>query len=169
MLPDSLRTGERVRQTIEAYGAMIYRLAYARTLSRSDAEDVFQEVMLRFIQYGEPFESAEHEKAWLIRITCNLSVHVVKSAWRRYAVGMEQAAAAKAPEEPSANEDLLQAMARLAPKYRTPIHLFYFEDMPVEEIAQILARRPSTVRSQLTRGREKLKKCLMEGGRDEWT
>ncbi|NLV58307.1 MAG: RNA polymerase sigma factor [Clostridiales bacterium] len=164
MLPNSLRTGERVREVMDAYGAMIYRLAYARTLNRSDAEDVFQEVMLRYVKQDQPFKDDQHEKAWLIRVACNVSIHIVKSAWYRRTVSLEHAPLPDVQENADIDDDLLDAMARLSPKYRVPIHLFYFEDMTVEEISLALARKPSTVRTQLTRGREHLKRYLIEGG-----
>jgi RNA polymerase sigma-70 factor (ECF subfamily) len=169
MLSHPQRAGERVRQVMEIHGPMIYRLAYARTLNRSDAEDVFQEVMLRLMQRGEPFESTEHEKAWLIRVTCNLSIRLVKSAWRRHTAGEERMPPVDEYERSLGDEALSRAMMRLNRKYRAPIHLFYFEELSVEEIARILMRKPSTVRAQLTRGRDKLKQLLTEGGFEEWT
>ncbi|GHU82643.1 DNA-directed RNA polymerase sigma-70 factor [Clostridia bacterium] len=169
MHPESLCTGERVQQAMDAHGAMIYRLAYARTLNHADAEDVLQEVMLRLVQRDTAFDSAQHEKFWLLRVTGNLSLHVVQSAWRRYTVGGALIPAAQASECPAQNEALQEAMATVGQKYRAPIHLFYYEDLSVEEIARILGRRPSTVRSQLTRGREQLRRLLTEGGQEAWT
>ncbi|NLO86398.1 MAG: sigma-70 family RNA polymerase sigma factor [Clostridiales bacterium] len=152
---------------MESHGSMVYRLAYARTLNRADAEDIFQEVMLRLVQRTEPFESAEHEKAWLIRVACNISINIVKSAWRRYVIHVDRPLPEQGMQPPQENEDLLHALAQLSPKYRAPIHLFYFEDMSVHEISQMLMRKPSTVRAQLTRGREKLRQYLSEGGHEQ--
>ena len=164
MPPQSRYAGERVREAIKTHGEMLYRLAYARTLNRADAEDVFQEVLLRLMQRVEPFESAEHEKAWLIRVACNLSTHVVRSAWRRHTTGPESAAFVDARETPVEDEALAQALNRLNTKYRAPIHLYYYEDMSVEEIARALGCKPSSVRAQLTRGRDKLRQFMTEGG-----
>ena len=79
----SQRTGDSVAAAIERYGAMVYRLAYARTRSAADADDIFQEVFLKLLTHAPAFQSDGHEKAWLIRSRVNASVNLLKSAWRR--------------------------------------------------------------------------------------
>lgn len=160
----ALRTGEWVRQAMERHGRAVYALAFARTRSVFDAEDIYQEVFLRLLTCGTAFHSDEHLKAWLIRVTHNLSCNLARSAWRRLTVGgqaVTQSAAAPPPQE---SQVLQSALERLPKRCREIIHLFYYEDMSVKEIAQALGMQPSTVRTQLTRGRRKLKEYLAEGG-----
>ena len=83
MTNGSQRTGDSVAAAIDQYGTMVYRLAYARTRSTADADDIFQEVFLKLLTHAPAFQSDGHEKAWLIRATVNASVNLLKSAWRR--------------------------------------------------------------------------------------
>lgn len=158
------RTGEWIRQAMARHGQRVYALAFARTRSAFDAEDIYQEVFLRLLTCDTPFESEEHLKAWLIRVTHNLSCNLLRSAWRRLTVTLppEQPVPAPAPECPQ----LHGALEKLSPRCREIIHLFYYEDMDVKDIGEILGMRPSAVRAQLTRGRQKLKAQLEKGGQD---
>lgn len=74
---------EYIQKTIETYSPMVYRLAYSLVKNRSDADDIHQEVFLRFIKYQPRFESEEHAKFWFIRVTTNQCKNWWKLAWRR--------------------------------------------------------------------------------------
>ena len=139
-------------------GAAVYRLAYAMARSRSDADDIFQEVFLRFHRSAPAFATPEHEKAWLLHVTANCARSLLASPWRRRTVPLEDVYPYTDPAA-SAVDD---ALARLPGKYRAVIHLFYYEGYQTEEIARILGRSPSTVRAQLTRARRKLRELLKE-------
>lgn len=145
-------------EAVARYGSAVYRLAYAMTRSRSDADDVFQEVFLRFRRSAPDFANEEHRRAWLLRVTANCARSLLSSPWRRRALPLEDVYAYTDPE--SSNVDA--AMARLPGKYRAVVHLFYYEGYQTEEIARILGRSPSTVRAQLTRARQKLRELLKE-------
>lgn len=80
---ESLRTNDSVDEILDTYGRMVYRLAYARTKNRYDADDVMQEVFLRYIRSGKEFADEEHRRAWLIRATINCSKTLLSSAWFR--------------------------------------------------------------------------------------
>jgi len=162
MLNRSLRADDWAAEALERYADMVYRLAYAQTRSRQDADDVFQEVFIRLVKTDVNFESEEHLKAWLIRVTVNCVRTIWLSAWRRRMVFMDEETWNRVPaeEEPEGNETLEKAMAALPRKYRTVIHLFYYEEMPVNRIAEALREKPSTIRSRLTRARQMLKKLL---------
>ena len=134
---------------VEEYGPMVYRLAYAQLRSRHDADDVFQEVFLRYHRAAPPFESEEHRKAWFLRVTANCSNSLAASPWRKRRVTLEDVYAYDQPEE----SGLDAALAQLPSKYRAVIHLYYYEGYNTEETARILRRRPSTVRAQLTQAR----------------
>ena len=140
------------------YGPAVYRLAYAMTRSRSDADDVFQEVFLRLHRSAPNFVNEEHRRAWLLRVTVNCAKSLLASPWRRRALPLEDVYTYTDPAETAVDE----ALAQLPGKYRAVVHLFYYEGYQTEEIARILGRSPSTVRAQLTRARQKLRELLKE-------
>ncbi len=142
--------------TIRRYADMVYRLAYAQTRSKSDADDVFQEVFLRYLQKKPHFDSEEHQKAWLLRVTVNCSKKHWSSWWFRHAVPLED----NIPFQEPLENDLDEALKTLSPAYRTVIHLFYYEGYSTAEIAQITSSRESTVRTRLTRARRQLAEIL---------
>lgn len=131
---------------------MVYRLAYARTGNRMDADDVFQEVFLKLVEATPTLQSAEHLKAWLIRTTLNRCNSLWRRASRRKTIPLHENIAAQDQEDLG----VLDAVTRLSPKYRAVIHLFYYEDMTVEEVSRMLKQKPSTTRTQLTRARRML-------------
>ncbi len=147
-------------ELVERYSAMIYRLAFARLQNISDAEDVTQEVLLKYIRNQKTFNDEEHRKAWILKVTVNTIKTVATTAFRRHDVPLEEAADMTYTTEPVS--DVAEAVKQLPEKYRTVIHLFYFEDLPVKQIAQILGTTTGTVKSQLSRAREKLKELLSE-------
>ena len=142
-----------LRQVMERYGDMVYRLALAQTHSSHDADDVFQEVFLRYLRAAPVFREEEHRKAWLLRVTVNCCKKFHGSFWRRHTVALSEALPAQNPEE----GELLGLLEGLPQKYRVVLHLYYYEGYATEEIAAILGRSPGTVRSQLSRGRALLR------------
>jgi RNA polymerase sigma-70 factor (ECF subfamily) len=150
-------TGSEAERVIRTYSDMVYRMAYAHVRNASDADDVMQEVFLRYLRKLPRFENEEHCKRWLLRVTVNCARSFNHTAWMRYVVPLEQEVYAE-PEE----NRLADALFRLPPKYRDIIHLYYYEGYKTEEIAGILHRKPATVRSQLARAREKLAEILKE-------
>ena len=141
---------------METYGKTVYRLAYSQTRSVADAEDIYQEVFLRYFRKRPEFESEEHRKAWLLRVTLNRTRSLFASAWFRKTVPLEACAAFAAPEERKLDE----ALRQLNQKDRTLLHLFYYEQLSTKEMAQILNRKESTVRTQLTRARRRLAEIM---------
>ncbi len=158
MKPQSLRTDDCAEKIIRFYSDMVYRLAFARTGTKYDADEVYQEVFLRYIKKQHIFEDEEYRKAWLIRVTINCSKKLWNSAWKRKIVPLEETI----PFETKEDIDLYNELQQLPPKYREVIHLFYYEDMSLEEISKALNRKNSTVRTQLTRARALLKNLLKE-------
>ena len=143
---------------MDRWGPAVYRLACAVTGSRSDADDVFQEVFLRYHRAAPDFASPTHEKAWLLRVTVNRCKSLLSSPWRRHSVPLEDVYACPGPEESAVAE----ALAALPPKDRTLLHLYYYEGYRTEEMARLLGRKSATIRSQLTRARQKLARLLKE-------
>ena len=152
-------TQQQRTQVVERWGDMVYRLALARTANVPDAEDVFQEVFLRFFRHEDRFANDEHRKAWLIRCTVNRCKSLLASPWRKRTVPLETT------EEVGVEDDYREvyaAVLSLPAKYRSVIHLYYFEGLSVAEMAQTLNVPEGTVKSQLSRGRALLREILQE-------
>ncbi len=154
-------TGSSTDKIIREHFNTVYRLALAQAGNVSIAEDITQDVFLRFIQSNTEFVSDEHIKAWLIRVTINCAKSVFRSAWFRTSVPLKEELSFDIPEK----SEVYFAVQDLPLKYRTVIHLFYYEDMNIKEIAQCTSSKESTVKSRLFRGRELLREKL-KGGYD---
>lgn len=141
------------------YRDTVYRLALARTGSTHNADDVLQDVFLRYVRSAPLFLDEEHRKAWLLRVTVNCCNSLMGSAWRRHTVPMDENMGAR-PKEQS---DLWDTLQSLSPTLRTVIHLFYYEDRSVRDIAEILGISESAVKVRLHRARNKLRDLLEEG------
>lgn len=141
---------------VKKYADMVYKLAFSQVHNKNDADDIFQEVFLRYFKNPQKFESEEHQKAWLIRVTINCSKKHWSSAWNRKTTALNKSFTFSMPEE----NILADALRKLSPKYRAVIHLFYYEGYAVEQISHILKVKQSTVRTQLTRARAQIGKML---------
>ena len=155
---NQLRLEDSLEQVIRFYSDMVYRLAFSRTGSRYDADDVYEEVFLRYLKKKPKFQSEEHRRAWLIRVTLNCTNTFLTSAWQKRVQELPE----DLPFQQKEDYQLYEQLQQLSAKYRSVIHLFYYEEMSVEEIGAILHRKPSTVRTQLTRAREQLRQILKE-------
>ena len=136
----------------EQYAGMLYRLAYARTGSRADAEDVMQEVFVRLLRARPEFRDEEHAKAWLLRVGARCAADVLRAPWRRREGPLDDGL--PAPE----------AVLALPAKYRTAVHLYYYEELSVAEIAAVLGKSEGAVKSRLFRARALLRRYLKEDG-----
>ncbi len=142
-------------EAFNKYSDMVYRLAFARVKNKYDADDILQEVFLRFIKQKSKLNNEEHTKALLIRITINCTKSLFTSSYVKKTQGLDENISITMPQR-----DTLDAVLRLPIKYRTVIHLHYYCGYKTEEIAEILHTKPSTVKSQLLRARQKLKNYL---------
>ena len=139
------------------YSEMVYRLSLARVSERAAAEDILQEVFLRAIKNRPTFDSREHAKAWLIKATINCSKSYLSSAYRRHYAPLEDRVAEVISED---HRDLMMAVWALEPKYKTVVHLYYFEDMKIEEIKEALGISASAAKQRLKRARTMLKDLM---------
>ncbi len=163
-----------LEKKIEFYLATLYRIAFLQLKNAEDAEDVVQEVFYQYMKANRIFESQEHEKAWLIKVTLNACKKLWRSAWYRHHAPMPDMETAYEPHEQEKEQpentyirgeesrELMKAVWELPDKYREVIHLFYYEGLSVKEISSVCGRQESTVTAQLTRGRKVLKKKLKE-------
>lgn len=156
-------TPAELEQVMEKYGNAVYRLAYAQMRSAADADDIYQEVFLRYFQKRPRFDSEEHRRAWLLRVTLNRVRTVFRSAWFRHTVPLDERVVFEEPEERKLDEALLQ----LSCKDRELLHLFYYEELSAREIGNLLRRKESTVRTQITRARRHLAGILKGDAFDE--
>ncbi len=157
---------ERLDSIYRSYSGMVYRLALLRCGSRADADDVFQEVFLRLVRKSPEFKSDEHVRAWLIRVTINCSYKLVQSAWFRKTEPLSELL-----EQPGSDTGddaaVFEAVMTLPEKYRTVVHLFYYEGYSGAEIARLLEISESAVRTRMQRAREKLRGVLADETRGE--
>lgn len=150
---------ERAGIIIDRYGNNILRMAYSYLHNMSDAEDILQDTLIQFIKTDPSFESAEHEKAWLLRVAANLSKNKIQYNKQRET---DELAEELTGEEKDDLAFVWDAVKELPSNLREVVHLFYQEGYATREIAEILGRNESTVRSDLKRGRDKLKIILKE-------
>ena len=161
MLDVASNPSDAVEWALARFGDDIFRLAFSYMKTREDAEDVVQDVLIRYMQSGKVFEDENHVKAWLLRVSANLCKDKLKSASIQREVAIPEGyEAVAAEEEPKGESEVFQAVMALPEKYRSVIHLFYFEEYSTAEIASILQKKEATVRSLLKRGREKIEKMM---------
>ena len=143
---------------VDMYSDMVYRLAFARSQNVHDAQDITQEVFLKYIRSGKKFNDEEHRKAWLIKVAVNAGNSFAKSAWNRHRADISEAEAETEglPEK----SEVYYAVRELPEKYRVIVHLFYYEEISVKEIGRILGIGESAVKSRLFRAREMLREKL---------
>lgn len=148
-----------IDEIVDTYSDTVYKVAYSQMKNRSDAEDVFQNVFLKYLKKQPDFINQQHAKAWFIRVTINCCKDIWKSSWNRRTQPLEENLISDIKEENTLDEFL----TKLSPKYRIVIHLFYYEEMSISEISKLLRRKESTVKMQLTRARRMLKEYIESG------
>ena len=148
-----------LEEAMGLYQTMVFRLAYSYTRSRSDAQDICQEVFLRYFCRRPPFTSEEHRRAWLLRVTVNRCKSHLSSWWVRRTVPLDDRIPMPEPEY----QELDEVLRRLPEKDRLVIHLFYYENCTTREIARMMHCTEGAVRTRLTRARQRLGD-LLKGG-----
>jgi RNA polymerase sigma-70 factor (ECF subfamily) len=153
-----------VDAVIDRYSSMVYKIALTNMRSKFDAEDVFQEVFLRYMKNTKPFASEEHRKAWLIRVTVNCCKSAYLSPWNNN-VSLEDIGEV-ADSMTEDEKDVYKEVLNLPMDYKTVIILFYYENMSVNSIARSLGISEGAVKMRLSRARNLLKLNL-EGDEDD--
>lgn len=149
-----------VESAIDRFSTDVFRMAYARTGNKSDAEDITQDTFIKYMKETKAFVDENHVKAWLLRVAINSSKNLVNSAWHRKNTSMDAADLMSTQIEDQS--EVYNAVLKLPEKYRVVVHLYYFEGYSVEEIAAMLSAKESTVKSWMRRARMKLKDMLKE-------
>ncbi len=151
-------------EMVKTYSDMIYGVAMRYVRNRADADDVYSDVFYRYFRRERKFDSEEHRKAWLLRVTVNAAKEFLMN--RGYSEELNDDMFGDEPVSASWDtsiEDILavrEALKQLDGDYREVIELYYFNGLSTAEISQTLQRSVNTVKSQLLRGRERLKVLL---------
>ncbi|MBD5456887.1 MAG: sigma-70 family RNA polymerase sigma factor [Lachnospiraceae bacterium] len=159
-----MKSTEDVNRVMEAYADMVRRICFIHLKNRHDTEDVFQNVYMKYLLYEGAFESAEHEKAWFVRVTINACTDWLRSLSRRKWIPLDALEEESAVLDDSSKE-ILEAVLKLPEKYRDAIYFFYYEGYTAGEIAKILGKKENTVYTWLSRAKGILREKL--GG--EWS
>lgn len=156
---------------VRRYEAMVYGIALTHTRCRGDADDVYQDVFLTYHRRHPECRSEDHRKAWLITTTLNCARAINRSSWRTRVVPLSPQEAGELPAQFSFATDeqnvVFRALRSLPDNYRTVLHLFYFEDLPVARIADVLGVEAGAVKMRLSRGRGLMRDKLQGGLFDE--
>jgi RNA polymerase sigma factor (sigma-70 family) len=153
-----MNPNEQAERLVNAYADAILRLSYSYLKNTDDAQDICQTVFVKLLSEPREFESAEHERAYILRMASNACKDLLKSPWRKRTCGLETVLEVPAPE--AADGSVLAAVNALPANYRTVIYLFYYEGYQAAEIASVLGVPTATVHTRLARGRAKLKDIL---------
>lgn len=146
------------KEVYDRQSKTVYLLAMTYLKNTADAEDAVQSIFIKYIDKRPEFSSLEHEKAWFITVTKNYCKDILKNFWRRKVdIGVIPE---KGYVEKDKDSTLLEKIMELPVKYREVVFLYYYEEYSVREISEILARKESTIQTQLMTARQKLKLSL---------
>ena len=152
---------QQIEQLISRYQKNLFNIAFHICRDIDDANDVVQETFIQYVTIPKEFHDDNHIKAWLMKVAINKAKDLRKSFWKKHRVSLNEIGEIPFKQE---EEYLIDAVMRLPEKYRIIIHLFYYEDMQVKEIAEALDLSAANVKTRLSRGRKILKEAL-SGGR----
>lgn len=149
---------DRTEAIIEEYIDQLLRIAYSHTGNMSDAEDIVQEVFISFARKG-PRED-KYIQPWLIRVTINKSLNLMKSAYKKKQVELDESFMNKSEEKEKVSLD--ECIEQIPPKYQAPLYLYYYEGYTIDEISGMLNKKKSSVYTLIDRGRSKLREIIKE-------
>ena len=150
-----------IRILIDEYQSHLYRIAFNICKNREDAEDIVQDTFVQYHISNKEYDDESHIRAWLMRVAINKSRNIVRAFWRKHRQSLESyREELNFPD--SESSALFEAVLRLPEKQRTVIHLFYYEDYTIKEIAEILHVSESNVKVRLNRGRAALREEIKE-------
>lgn len=159
-------TGQSVQELVALYRNNLFAVAFNICKNAQDAEDIVQDTFIQYYTNKKEFDSEQHIRAWLIRVAINKAKNVNHTFWKRNKISLEDYMETLTFETPE-SENLFETVMRLPEKYRIVIHLFYYEDYTVREIAGILHLSESNVKVRLSRGRILLREALKEEWMDD--
>lgn len=154
-----MQSEQEVNRAIEKYADMVRRLCLIHLQNSADTEDIFQTVFLKYVLRSMPFESEEHEKAWLIRVTINACRDLRRSFFKSRTVSLDDLMEVPAPMTQS-HREVLEAVLSLPRKYKDVVYLHYYEGYTAAEIGEILGKNVNTIYTLMTRSKKLLKEKL---------
>ena len=153
-----MRSEEEASRAIDLYGDTVKRICMIHLKNYADTEDIFQTVFLKYVLKSPEFQNADHENAWIIRVTINACRDLLRSVFRRRTVSLEEVAELPAPAQE--HREVLRAVQGLPAAYRDVVYLHYYEGYTAPEIAGILGKNVNTIYTRLTRARGLLREAL---------
>lgn len=153
---------EKIEELLVLYGDMVLRVAYTYLKSKSDAEDIVQDVFLHIMEKCPEFNDDKHEKAWIIRVTVNMCKNKLNLFWNRNKCPIDDIKNISAYDSHDTDGNVLKSVMQLPDKYRIAVYMHYYEGYSTPEIAHIIGKSDTAVRSYLHRARNKLKEMLKE-------
>lgn len=142
---------------IKEHSAAFYRYAYSILLNRQDAEDAVSETILKAFEHLNDLIHIHKMKSWIFQILSNTCKTLLS---KRLYVSDETDTNIPEPSDQEICMDLRDCIYQMEPKFREVVILYYFEDLKIREIAEILSVSEGTVKSRLSRARDKLKESL---------
>lgn len=155
-------TKDYISDLLDKYGDMVLRIAYTYLKNRADAEDIVQDVFLRIIDKKPSFNDENHEKSWLIRVTINMCKNKVNMFWNKNKCSIDDVQEFAVSDKYNTDTSVFQAVMALGEKYRVVVYMYYYEGYSTPEIANVIGKSETTIRSLLHRARNKLKDMLKE-------
>ncbi len=152
-----LRTDKGLAELYQRHVDLVYRLCYIYLKNPVDAEDAVQSVFVKLIKSQMVFNSHEHEKAWLTVTARNHCKDILKSWWKTRRVALDALPEVSSWNGAKPSGEVLAKLLSLPEKYKTVLYLYYFEGYAVKEIAEMLGHKESTIQTQLSRARNRLK------------
>ncbi|WP_141505258.1 sigma-70 family RNA polymerase sigma factor [Paenibacillus luteus] len=157
---ETTHSNDDLTALVHRHADLMMRVAYTYLKNTADAQDVCQDVFIKLAKRSVVFSQAEHEKAWVIRVTINVCKDLLRSPWKKLFSPISESVRSI---QNTSNQEVVACVLDLPAKYRIVIYLYYYEGYSTAEIAGLLKRNENTVRTQLKRARELLKACMIGG------
>ena len=152
---------QSLEELIACHQISLYTAAFSVCRNVDDANDVVQDTFIQYYTSKKQFRDKEHLKAWLLRVAINRARDISRSFWKRNRISIEECME-EIPFENQEEHDLLETVMKLPEKYREVIHLYYYEELSVKEISEILRITEGSVKMRLSRGRKFLRDVVKE-------
>ncbi len=143
------------------YGDMVYRVALTHLGNDADAQDVVQDVFVKYLSNQPVFKDSNHEKAWLLRTAINRCIDLSRKQKIREYVPLDEMHNVAVDSQEGLN-DLLMLVAQLPTNYKDVVILHSLEGFTIEETANILKISISATKMRLSRARDMLKTLRKE-------
>ncbi len=155
MLQKQSKSEEEIKELVEKYSSLIFRISYCILCNPTDAEDAVQETFLKYMTKAPEFNDEEHKKAWLIKVASNISKNMLMFRLRRETVNIYDIENIGVDRN---DYETFEMIMSLPPKLKVVLTLYYVEGYKSKEIAEIIGISEEAVRKRLQKGRDLLRK-----------